>query len=108
MRDFLYIDDLVSSILMVLEHINKQTCPISDFTIGMGQPIKIRDLVTLIKDLTGSKIKLEFGKLPYREHETMVSNSDFSKIKELGWQAKIPLKEGIEHCIKSYLKKNKS
>ena len=62
--------------------------------------ITIREIVNLIKDLTDNKTtRANFGALPYRKNEIMEPKIDTSSIKQLGWQPKTSLVEGLRKTI---------
>ena len=74
-----------------------------EFAIGSGNVVSIKELVLLIKELTkNTNTKLNFGKIPYRENELMLSKADISGLVKLGWQPKFTLTEGLTEYIKEY------
>ena len=56
----------------------------------------------LVTGHTGSKIKLNFGAIPYRENEVMNSVADLSDIKKLGWTPRISLSKAIDMTLKDW------
>lgn len=99
-RDFVYIDDVLEAYMIVL-NVEYLLTSFEEFTIGMGTSVPIKEIVSLIKSMSRSKINLQFGKIPYRTHELMDSKTDISKIKSLGWSPKYSLYDGIKKVIKS-------
>lgn len=99
-RDFIYIDDAIEGIVTALRatHANLFT----QFAIGSGEPVKLRDFVLLVKELTGNTVtELAFGELPYRANEPMISNVDTSQLRALGWQTHVSLEQGLRCLIES-------
>ena len=92
-RTFLYIDDLIDAMLLVLEKGKKGEA----YNIGNDKPISIVDLAALIIKLTNSKSKTIFSKRPKHDHEKRLP--DLEKIKNLGWQQNISLEDGIKRLI---------
>lgn len=102
-RDFIHINDVVaaySTILNNLEFLDKNYC---EFDVGTGISCSIKDLVLLIKTLTGnSATKLNFGAIKLRENELMESMADITGLIDIGWMPKITLNEGIRQYIDEY------
>ena len=99
-RDFTYIDDVVNAFVKLVEFSNKTSKGLHYCELGTGQTIEIRELVELIKKLTGNNItKLNFGAIPYRENEVMESHIDNSMLLSLLWQPQVSLVEGLKHTI---------
>lgn len=99
-RDFIYIEDVVSAYLTVL---TKKDIPeqwFTEFDIGSGDSITIRKFVETVHRLSVSNTKLEFGAIPYREGEVMISKADISAMKALGWKCNITLEQGLSLTIK--------
>lgn len=98
-RDFIYIDDVVSAYLVLLKNRNSLPLGYSIFELGLGQSIKVRNFVELVKKLSNSTTKLDFGALSYRENEFMYCEADTKKLRDLGWKPKFSLEEGILKTI---------
>jgi nucleoside-diphosphate-sugar epimerase len=98
-RDFIFIDDAVSGIMQLL--ISREILPVgrSEIDLGNGNPVSIRQLVERIHQLTKSRSHLCFGRIPYRENESMESKADISKLIELGWNSRTSLDEGLAKTI---------
>lgn len=98
-RDFVYIDDVVSALLKILEHGLGSDFHLSEFEIGSGSPVTIRELVETVHRLTRSTTRLAFGAVPYREGEVMESNADLRAIRQLGWNAQVTLNDGLRKSL---------
>jgi nucleoside-diphosphate-sugar epimerase len=92
-RSFLYIDECIEGVLRLME---------SDFTgpvnIGSEEKISINDLVALVSDIAGKKIRIRHipGPLGVRGR-----NSDNRLIREkLGWAPSQSLRTGLEHTYR--------
>lgn len=98
-RDFIYIDDVVSAYLAVLngENINKEW--FAEYEIGSANSISIRTFVETVHRMTVSKTKLEFGSVPYRDNEVMDSQANISALEALGWRCKYNLEQGLKLTI---------
>lgn len=99
-RDFIYIDDVVSAFLTILEHLNTLSVKYNNINIGMGETISIRQSVEHIKMIADNQVtELNFGALPYRSHELMHSNADIRLLQSWGWRPKMSFQEGIKKTI---------
>lgn len=96
-RSFVFIDDFIDGLLIAAENTNVK-CPI--FNIGTENEIKISDLVHMIADILEVKIKIVPGKLT--EGSTLRRCPSIEKIRKLGYEPKVGLREGLEKTIKWY------
>ena len=97
-RDFIYIDDVVSAYLIIMEN-NNYNKWFDEYEVGTGISVSIKEFVQTVYHLTNSTIKLNFGALPYRIGEVMISNAEITKLTNLGWSCKYGLKEGLMKTI---------
>ncbi len=96
-REFLHSDDLADAALFLLENVS-QPGPIN---VGTGKDITINDLARLIAQVIG--FTGEFVHDTSKPDGTPRKLLDVSRLRDLGWQAKIGLREGIERGYRSYL-----
>jgi dTDP-glucose 4,6-dehydratase len=89
-RSFCYVSDLIEGIYMLmLSTINE---PVN---IGNPDEYTILEFAKIIQELTGTKSKIIFEPLPADDPKQR--RPDISKArKELGWEPKIKLKEGLQ------------
>lgn len=98
LRDFVYIDDVVSAYLTVL--LTKRKLEgYHEYEVGSGKAVKVKDLVNAAKRIARSKTILNFGAIPHRDNEILYSQADISKLKELGWNPTYDLENGIKEYI---------
>jgi nucleoside-diphosphate-sugar epimerase len=97
-RDFVYYEDIISAFEVVINK-NETIASGSTFQVGSGETISIRDLMLFLKEQTGSTSLLNFGAIPYRENELMVSETDIEPLRNLGWKPKYTIKEGLSKTI---------
>lgn len=99
-RDFVYIEDVVEVFLKIINHSKALPSGFYEYQVCSGQESTIKDLVLLIRELTGNtSTQLRFGALPYRENEVMVFEADNTRVKELGWQAYYTLQKGLQKMV---------
>jgi GDP-L-fucose synthase len=89
LREFLHVDDLASACRFLLENYGGTDI----VNVGSGQEVSIRQLAELICEVVGFKGELEFD--PSAPDGTPRKLLDVSRLNDLGWKARIPLKEGI-------------
>ena len=99
-REFLHVDDMADGCVNILgleddrykEFVaGLKPCLIN---IGMGKDITIRELAELIKEVVGFDGEIVFD--TSKPDGTPQKLLDTSRMDELGWKAKISLREGIE------------
>lgn len=96
-REFLYVEDAAEALVLATERYNKAD-PIN---LGAGFEIKIKDLVILIKRLTGYRGKIVWDRTkPDGQPRRML---DISKAKkEFGFKARMPFEKGLKKTIEWY------
>ena len=96
-RDFTFINDIVCAIIKALDESKAQEKH-RIYNLGYGEPHSLNQIVDIIEQLTGKKIKKV-----YKENNALDVNctwSNSSKAKnELGWTPKIDLEEGLRRSI---------
>ncbi len=104
-RDFVYIDDVVSAYMLLLNKIG--TLPKwSEFDVGTNQLVTIKEFVcslqTIVEASMGIHIdgRLNFGAIPYREGEIMEPVINNATLVQAGWQPKITLDNGLQKVLK--------
>ena len=70
--------------------------------IGPGEDVTIKELAETIADVVGFIGDIEWD--TSKPNGTMRKVMDVSKIKELGWEPKIGLRQGIEHAYESFIR----
>ncbi|MFA6061489.1 NAD-dependent epimerase/dehydratase family protein [Gallionella capsiferriformans] len=98
-RDFIYIDDVVSAYMVLLEKMDSFNSVFVEFDVGSGRSVSIREFVETVHRITASKTYLDFGALPYREGEVMHSEADITKLAALGWRCQYDLETGLKKVI---------
>src|SRR5437660_7304048 len=88
-REFLHVDDLASACLFLLEKYDSPEI----INVGCGEDISIRELAELICDVVGFDGELAWDTT--KPDGTPRKLLDVTRLHGLGWQATIPLREGI-------------
>ena len=94
-RSFCYVDDLVEAMLRMIDTPEHVTGPVN---IGNPNEFTIRELAELVIELTGTKAKIMFERLP--SDDPRQRQPDIAKAKEiLGWEPKTQLRAGLVKTI---------
>ncbi|WP_295698353.1 GDP-L-fucose synthase [Helicobacter mastomyrinus] len=108
-REFLHVQDMAEACVFVMNnvsfgaHLSSHTSQIRNthINIGYGTDISIIELAYLIKEIVGFEGQLVFdSSKPDGTYQKLI---DSSKLHQLGWRAKISLKEGIRSVYEHYL-----
>ena len=90
MREFLHVDDLADACYTCMEKYDGE----EHINVGTGEDVTIKELAETIVDVVGYKNEYEWDTSKPNGTPRKVLNVD--KIKSLGWEPKISLREGIE------------
>jgi CDP-paratose synthetase len=105
-RYFLHIEDVIDAFDTIISNISKIGSGYHNIDLGSSHGITIKDITKLLKFLTNNKVTdLKFGALSYRNNEVMNPILDLILIKELGWESKIKIEDGLKNII-DYEKSN--
>ena len=96
-REFLHVDDLASACLLLLEKYDSPEI----INIGCGEDVSIRELAELICDVVGFDGELVWDTT--KPDGTPRKLLDITRIRELGWQPTIPLRNGIAQTYEWFL-----
>ena len=96
-REFLHVDDMAEASLFLMRHYSD-----SQFVnVGVGEDISIRELAELIGGIVGFRGELVFDSDKPDGTPRKLLNVD--RLHKLGWQARIPLAEGITQTYAWFL-----
>ena len=96
MREFLYVDDLAEAAFKCMVSYDSGEI----INVGTGKDITIKELATTIADVVGFKGEIVWDTSKPNGTPRKVLNVD--KIKSLGWEPKVGLREGIEKTYELY------
>jgi len=110
MREFLYVDDMASASLFVLE-LDEQTYKantkpmLSHINVGTGKDVTIREMAETMKQVVGFKGSLTFNTTkPDGSPRKLI---DVSRLLNMGWKYSIDLEDGLKKTYKWYLTQDK-
>ena len=115
LRDFTYIDDIVESVLRVIDHIpvsnshwsaqapdpSSSTAPYKIYNIGNSHPVKLMDFIQAIEEAIGHPAEKVY--LSMQPGDVYQTNADTTALQqELGFKPNKPIKEGVRETIEWY------
>jgi GDP-L-fucose synthase len=108
-REFLHVKDMAEACIYLMNISKKRFYNLKKnntehVNIGSGTEITIYDLAKLISKTIGYKGKIVFDKS--KPNGTIRKLLDCSKLKKLGWKAKIKLQQGIKESYLYYIEMN--
>jgi GDP-L-fucose synthase len=99
----MHCDDLADASLFLME--NHNAAGIGEIiNIGTGTDLTIKELAELIKRIAGYTGNLEYD--PSKPDGTPRKLLDVSRLRALGWKAKIGLEEGIAAVMRGFTQKH--
>ena len=106
-RDFIYIDDVVSAYMLLLEKATGLV-KFNEFDVGTGQLTTVKSFLESLKavyeeSLGASTTTLNFGAIPYRVGEMMTVQVNNQALLDLGWSPKTELEDGLKNIIKEFV-----
>lgn len=90
LREFMHSDDLADAVFFMMQHYDGE----GFLNVGTGTDLSIRDLAEMVKRIVGYEGEIVWDTT--KPDGTLRKLLDISKLKNLGWQAKISLEEGIK------------
>ena len=102
MREFLYVDDMAEACVFLMEN------DINDglFNVGSGVDVTIKELAEIVMKVVGFEGNIVFD--ISKPDGTPRKLLNVEKLKNLGWQAQTPLREGIAKAYADFLIKTPS
>jgi GDP-L-fucose synthase len=100
-REFLHVDDLAAAAVFCLEHWQPAADDLQFLNVGTGTDLPIRDLAGLVADAVGFRGSLDWD--TSKPDGTPRKLLDVSRLKALGWSAKIPLEDGLRATVSDYV-----
>ena len=103
-REFLHSDDLADAVRFVLELPEgrlRESAPDGLINAGVGEDLAIRDLAAMIREVVGSESEFVYDDT--KPDGTPRKLMDVERLHALGWEASIPLRDGIAGVYAWYL-----
>src|SRR5438132_2968070 len=101
-REFLHCDDLAEALLFLLDHYDQPEI----INVGWEKDVSIRELSEIICEITGFSGQVRFDRTkPDGTPQKLLSTA---KLRKLGWEPKISLREGIRQTYEWFLENRPS
>ena len=97
LREFLYVDDAADGIVFAMQHHSDEEI----VNLGSGKEVSIRELAELIGQVVGFSGRLSFDSS--KPDGTPRKVMDVSRLRDLGWEARTPLIEGLQKTYRWYV-----
>ena len=95
-REFMHVDEAADASVFLMQNYSDPR-PIN---VGVGHDISIAELATLIADVVDYTGKLVFD--PTKPDGMPVKRLDVGRLKTLGWQSRVPLRQGLVEAYEWY------
>ena len=97
MREFLHVDDLADALMLLMHQYNSP----QHINVGAGYDVPIKFLAKMIGDIVGYEGEIVYNReYPNGTPKKLI---DSSRIRELGWEPKISLEDGIKSTYKWFV-----
>ncbi len=96
-RDLLHVDDLADACVFLLRHYSDEI----PLNIGSGDDVAIGDLANMIAAVVGFRGELAFDRS--KPDGTLRKLLDVTRLAALGWQPRVPLREGLADAYAWFL-----
>jgi GDP-L-fucose synthase len=107
LREFLYSEDLADAVVYLMENVDAPAMlPEAFVNVGTGKELTIKQLAEMVCDTVYADVPERTCKIVWdssKPNGTPRKLCDVSKLKALGWEAKMDFKKGIELSYKDYL-----
>ena len=93
-RDFTYIDDIISGLLLLIEHPSRESIPSRIYNIGHASPVNLLDFISTIERVTGRKAVMQMEDM--QPGDVYCTCADVSHLQhDFGYHPEISIEEGI-------------
>ena len=94
--DFVHIDDVVAFYINLIENYKCLHISRINYDVGRGEPYSIRDMVSILEDITEKKANIEWGAYKDRKMDTIQSSAKREPTQvDLEYTSNISLREGL-------------
>ena len=107
-RDFIYVEDVCDAYLKAIDFSASNKFRYRSFNVGTGKAVSIKKFASYIKETSSSSTFLNFGAIPYRDDEIMLSVADTSEIENIGFKPAYTFQTGINETLRKMVSENKA
>ena len=100
-RDFTFINDVIESVILLINNPSKSDTPYQIFNVGNGRSINIMTYVKTISSILGKKVK--YNLIKQQKSDVVKTHSSINKLKnKIKFFPRTTLKDGISKYINWY------
>lgn len=101
--DFIYVKDIVSAYIKLLDYLSKKqkTGSYEVFNLGSGFPVSVREIVSIVSQQLGSQVEVVWG-APSAYDIPIAYSCNQKLLDYLSWSPNYSIHEGIRNTIKYY------
>lgn len=96
-REFMHVDDLADAAMFLMRHHGSEDI----INVGVGEDVSIAELAGIVREVVGFEGRIIFD--PSKPDGTPRKLLDVSRLRALGWRARIGLREGIHSTYQWYV-----
>lgn len=93
-RDFIFRSDVAAAFVRLLD-----VDQVGPMNIGTGRATSVRDVVSLVAQMTDGADLIDWGALPAPSEEPNVMIADTTRLRSIGWEPKVKLEEGLSRTV---------
>ncbi|MCX5884649.1 MAG: NAD-dependent epimerase/dehydratase family protein [Proteobacteria bacterium] len=102
LRDFIYIDDVISALIKTMEYTVKT---VEVFNLCSGRLASLKEVTNTLQDISGKEIQIT-SKTILEDYRVLKGNNE--KVKEmLNWSPEVDLREGLEQTYRWFERGNR-
>lgn len=99
-RDYIHVVDLAAAHISALDYLTTTSVEHSEFNIGTGSGYSVKEVLAVVKDVTGFEGQPEI--LPRRAGDPAQIVADVTRArKELGWKSKLTLEDMVRSALEA-------
>ena len=99
--DFTYVKDIASAFLKTLNSLNNLDDGHEFINIASGVPHSIRDIVSILQELSDFPLRVEWGQRDFTEYEISVANIE-KAYRIIGWSPIHDIRSGLMNTLRYY------
>lgn len=101
-RDFTYVDDIIESVVRLIDHAPQGDVPTDIYNVGCGHPMQLMDFIHTLEDALGRKAEMQM--LPMQKGDVHQTYADTTKLQTVtGFRPSTTLAEGIGRFVDWYM-----
>lgn len=101
MRDFTYIDDVVTGIIKLIPHRTKAHPPYKIYNLGNNNPVQLQEFIATIETLMGKSAQKNF--LPMQPGDVLATYADVAELMtDIGFKPSTSIAQGLAKFVQWY------